>query len=322
MCRVIAVLFLMLSFRFASAQLAPGDSALGFISQLRIQGVSEIGELDLKKFEREMKQINWNQIPEVPAQDFNGKRRSAFYLTKNKQVFVADNLPLFSRVALDKLEMHESFGALGLGHHDLNYELTTALGILNDLKDQKTRKAMVSTYAKTLFRNLSSGGGVSVGGGGDLIAIVAKTRVLQLILKAPITPSKDFLVNYPKVVFEPFYKPEMQFVGMEYSLNNSSGQKQEVMKIYVPALKWESSEKYRNQITNEIADKILSLFMSHSQQTTVSVTPLFCAENHKITFPQAKDPAIRSMQTLRATIFAPCKDVMTIHGVTIRSPRW
>ena len=334
------VIFLLLSLFIVAessyAQQAIGTHASVVLNDLAKLGVQKVGELDLSMLQKEADEVRWEASSFQPPSKVAGSRRSAFYIPAEKKVIVTITGTQASVENLELLELHETLGVLG--YRDHTYAQSSALNILRKASSSFLRQKLVDTYGKTIFNkeNLKAAGGSSVGGGGDLTAIIIKNKVIDDVMKSNVTVDPDFYVQYPEINFEPFVNSRDQFVGIEYQFKlkdsdvdvisfrgSMAGQSyQELFTVHFPALKWVSA-KNQEQIVNEIKTKLLGLFPTYSEVPQAQIIPEGCRPDLKVIYPETDDSGIRIIQSLRSSVMLGCLDrSMIVSGLSVKSPSW
>lgn len=283
-----------------------GESSNALLQGLVNRGVTRIGDFDLKQFLTDKKQIQWGVTNENLPESLTGDRRSAYYLKQEKKVFVSSELPAFSKDSMADLELHESMGALG--YDDRAYALSSAIKLLSKTKEPQKLNQLLKVFGKEIFsktKNLKDSG-TSVGGGGDLIALVAKERSLSFLLTNRY-PTLDFLAAYPRINFEPNYQADAQELAIDYDYDRYyTGPKREIITIVVPALLWQKDEASRLAIIQEALDSVLSFFPAYPNSETITFTPIACKNGEKITFPKPRNGVYRQIQEFRGSMIFNC----------------
>ncbi len=329
----------LLSFIVAStsyAKVEVGIHATVVLNDLAKLGIKKVGELDLAQLQKDADEVQWEFSVYRPPQEVAGSRRSAFYVPDERKVIVSITGSPVSAESLELLELHETLGVLG--YRDHTYAQSSALNILRKAPSSSLRKNLVDTYGKTIFskENLMVAGGSSVGGGGDITAIIIKNRVIDEVMTSNITVDPDFYVQYPEINFEPFLDVTNQFVGIQYEFKLKDSNEddhsfrgsmagnsyQELFTVYFPALKWEST-KNQKQIVSEIKTKLLGLFPTYSESPKSQIIPEGCRHGMKVVYPKTEDSGIRIIQSLRSSVMLGCLNrSMIVSGLTVKSPSW
>lgn len=298
-----------------------GRSWLGLLGELESKGINKVGSLDLGNLRKQAQAIQWSSVSRNDAPPaFADGRRSAFFNSQKKQIFVSSEVTEKNPEMLSQLELHEVFGALK--YNDRNYNLSTSLNLLNQIQDPQVRAELLKSYEKNLFqdtRRFSSGSGTSVGGGGDVLALVIKNRVLHEILNEGRQVSMDFLLSYPEIAFEPFYESDQQFVALRYEgwrkkfgtppipgVRIGKDGLQELIAFHFPAIDWAKKPWRRDAIVAEIKDKITQLFPAYLDSVMVRYTPQWCSERRQFSFAQTRDSRMAFVQEIRAAIRNSC----------------
>lgn len=289
------------------------------------QGITQIGDFDVVRFQNEAQKIRWKLYSSQNPPRFAHGRRSAYYLSSSQEVFISDQIPRHMGDSMVLLELHEAMGALG--YKDQDYSLSVGLQLLSQMPQTRTRDFVLKELGKNLFKgsqiNSSAkvgGSGSSVGGGGDIIPLTIKYEVLQHLVEKGKTVTKEFLIEFPKIAFEPLYDKREQFVGLLYKADPALKRSldHEKITIYVPVFKWQKGSKSRRQVTNEIIDHVTSLFPAYPGTPKNKVSPLNCHTKETVYFPVAKTSEIAFMQQIRAAILLNCEGSLQI--TELRSP--
>jgi hypothetical protein len=251
--------------------------------------------------------------PDAPSSLITGSRSSAHYDWLKKQVFLSQNLPSEALPSLSQLEMHELLGALHYNDH--TYAISTALEVINQAKTSAELAQAEKGYESTIFaKNFlvadDFDGGSSVQGGGDLRTLFIKMEVLHAIVDRAgglSQLSSDFLLQYPKIDFEPITNKEAEDVVLDYRLKSSDGHSAEQFAVFVPLHRWQREGATRATLLQEIERKVLEIFPAKRGVGTnlMEVKP-FCAGGASITFPATTDPQVRSLQIERAALLSGC----------------
>jgi hypothetical protein len=316
-----------------------GASGAGLIAELReTKGIERVGDFDLKVFEDQLKDLKWKTFSSKdPRPSFAEGRRSAYFRSDLNTVFVATDVPASAAEAVTTLELHEALGALK--YNDRNYSMSSALNLLNKIKKSDDRQALAKDLGKTVFSKtdmLSSGSGTSVGGGGDLIALFVKSRVLSEFMKNRRDLSWDFLRLYPEIGFEPNYKRSQQFVALRYQARPANPESfgmeplpgvrrdskrgtQELISVYVPALKWQKSAAERKAIIKKISGYLADLFPITNRETLDAVNGLGCFRGETFRFPKARSVQTQMILQSRAALLTGCDPSFVISSLRIPS---
>lgn len=277
------------------------------------QGVTEIGDFNLSRFYRQASGIQWSRFKgKINPSAFEG-RRSAYFLTEGKKVYVSNELPSTVSEAYSLLELHEALGATG--YDDENYSLSTGLHLLSKMPDGNFRDEILRSFDRDLFQSSTgSGSGTSVGGGGDLTAISVKYAVLQAILKRYSKVNVSFLVTFPKIAFEPFYEKNQQFVALRYQADS----KNELISVYVPALTWNKSPGKRRAIIEDLIVKVTDIFPAVPGVKMYKVSAMSCANGKTVLFPKSNSTQTQLIQAFRADFITGCETILQYRD--IRAP--
>ena len=304
----ILLIFSSLPLQAGGPQLGDGSSAL--IQGLLDKGITKIGDFDVAQFLADKRKIQWALTNKALPADLTGGRKSAYYLSTEKKVFVAATLPDYTYDSLSELELHEALGALG--YMDRTYMFSSSLKVLSEVKDPAQLKALIKTYGKEIFNKASlRDSGTSVGGGGDVIALTAKQQTLTTLIHQRM-PTLDFLRAYPQINFEPNYEKDQQEVAIDYRVEVIGNQYRELITLFVPALLWQQDEASREAIVNEMLDYVLSVFPAYPNSETVTYVPSGCSANTKVTFPKALNGIMKQIQEMRGSILHGCGAVMSM----------
>jgi hypothetical protein len=284
------------------------------------QGVTQIGDFDLREFQEKAHKIRWATFSGTSDLnlDLVGNRRSAFFKTKTMEVRVSDHLPTGLKESLPLLELHEALGATG--YNDQNYSLSTALQFLSQLPKDSRRNQIIYSYDKEIFGNAhmnssgDQGSGTSVGGGGDLTAIAVKYAVLKSVVKKYRNVSIAFLSQYPLIGFEPFYEKNQQFVALRYHTRPGY----ELISVYVPALTWNRQASKRSALVNEVLGMITEIFPVGPNVPLSKVASLSCGVGPVGLFPKATLATTLVIQSARVNFLTGCEKMMA--DIEVRSP--
>jgi hypothetical protein len=224
-------------------------------------------------------------------------------------------IPRDALESLADLELHEALGTLG--YEDNQYALSTSLRVLAETESAETREKLKKTLEKGVFseKNLRNqhDGGSSVGGGGDIRALIIKNQVLAEILKENRKVSMDFLTNYPLINFEAIYSDQMDYVSLQYayrshaalanvgSMNRvpfSKDGTQELFTVFVPVAYWSKGAKQRKILMKELKRKVTGLFpvSDKPKMRTFKI----CQGSQKVTVPASRDQEVVNIQAVRA----------------------
>lgn len=161
------------------------------IPQLLIQqNKTKIGDLNIVQLKDEMKQVRWVENGGVFFAGSGETRTGAVYFVEEKKVIVNTlRAPYEPLRTMPVAALHEALGALG--YIDENYEISMVLA-MNALTSEEQElifsKKFVDKQSSRLVglkrrttdaKYKSSGGGTSVGGGGDGVAVQAKMYALM-----------------------------------------------------------------------------------------------------------------------------------------------
>lgn len=316
----------------------PGSAGAGLIAELRAKGLERIGDFDLREFQKQQRELRWKikESPEECARFATG-RRTACYRRDLQAVFISPEIPASAQEALPTLENHESLGAAG--YNDRNYAMSSALSTLNQMRSEKDREKLAEDLGTTIFDKdemFSSGTGTSVGGGGDLIALVTKTRVLEEFMKRQKDLSWDFLRRFPEIGFEPLYLRSQQFVALRYQARPAAPERfglqalpgvrvdrrhgtQELISVYVPALLWQKGPEQRRAIVEEIIGYLADLFPVTDRELLRPIEGLGCIGGQNLEFPRARSAHTALVQRSRAALLTGCDPSSVIHDIKIPS---
>jgi hypothetical protein len=313
-----------------SAPLAQADSQRvqswpNIIHQLQGRGISRIGDLDLAQFMREAQgrtgagEIQWSQTSEEIPSVMAGERSSAYNISCAKTVVISKTIPLEFEYSRAALELHEVFGALC--YDDSNYNLITVLELLAKLDDTRALERFIKLYSRTIFRqkNIHLAGGSSVGRGGDIDSIVIKNLIFHKILSSAKSVSDEFMVEYPRINFEPSHRTDVDFVVLDYQYrsiqltkdigNIRGGVKrdayQDLITVSFPVHRWKNAST-RASLLEEILKKITELIPVSVSQKMMNFTPQGCPLNIKIAIPETLDNSVLDIQNLRKSIARGC----------------
>lgn len=198
--RIWALIIGLLLFQLASAQ--PSTYLKHFASQAAVipaellrQNKTKIGELDIVQLSEEMKQVQWFENQGSFLAGSGESRFGAMYFVKEKKIIINSARAQYEPShTMPVAALHEALGALG--YLDENYEVSTTL-YLNSLssteqknifsvpfieKQNKKLKTLERRKSDAVYKN--SGGGTSVGGGGDGISV--QVKIYSLMFAQPI----------------------------------------------------------------------------------------------------------------------------------------
>lgn len=308
----------------AAAQTQVGESWPLIIDSLQRQGIKKVGDLDLAQFSAEAKsKIRWNYLKKETPSIISGGRTSAVYIydpsSDTQGVYLNPKLPKEVAPYMPDLELHEALGALG--YEDQQYNLSSGLRLLLDAENPEDRKKILKSFSKGLFKeeNLRIEGGSSVGGGGDIRALLIKKEVLADIIKEEGQVTLDFLTAYPGINFEPIASNQVNYVALHYEFRNAGSIKamgpmprvaitngyQELISVYVPMHAWEKSAAEKKRIQKEIREKIVGLFPASPKRKAVRLLPI-CNGTQKMRFPHSNDSDVVYLQYNRGSALKNC----------------
>ena len=157
---------------------------------LRNRGMSQLGAIHLDQLIEELTKVEWSVFNLGFISASGGKRTTAMYLVKSKQVFVTELawqwvLPQFQPL----MALHEGLGASG--YDDENYQISTTLFYLAQIPAAEADEIMKAGPFLEILQSvvrrtkepkylLASGGATGVGGGGDYLGAEAKVMLLFL----------------------------------------------------------------------------------------------------------------------------------------------
>lgn len=352
----------------------PGSTVPQTLQELQAQGISQVGDLNLQELEQQSQQVQWHTtetlnpptassaaesgpafqvgldasgkiviVPQPPVANEADKpeRRSAFYQTSIHSVTVLAELPPGTEAMKPQLELHEDLGALG--YNDKHYALSTALMTLKRTQDPQLRQDLLKSFGDHLFNqsSLRSSGGSSVGGGGDIWAIIVKNRVLQNITNSHYRVLPEFYEKFPEIGFEPFYDQAHQFVGTEYELRlplgvnrqgdiegtDRSHSFEELITIHFPVLLWTQSTQQQEKIIQQISQILLSIFPISEGESTKVMTPMGCPASVQVMYPTLTAPGTELIRQERSSLLNNCDrstlgQLMPTGSLFIRTPSW
>jgi hypothetical protein len=343
------------------------------LQNLQASGVTKIGDLDLRQVSKAATKVQIKTVDQLPVDagpgrrthnwavnglDAQGKpilvdlgftteegpqateRRSAHYDVAKKSVQIVGDLSAEAAAQTPQLKLHETLGALG--YNDKQYGLSTALKILDDTKDPAARRQLLDAYGKTLFQkqNLRSSGGSSVGGGGDVLALTVKHEVLKSLQATGRKLRSDFLIQYPSIGFEPSYKTDKQFVGLDYEMRLRAGvwhqgdlegvrrdqSLQELVSIHIPALTWSQNPAGRAAMVEEITALILGIFPAFEDTVYKNESMVRgCPASVKVREPVGSDPRTAIIAFQRTDLLYNCsgqadEGLVDLGGFSARIP--
>lgn len=242
----------------------------------------------------EFRTVAWYEFADgLERPNFTGERRSAFYLREPKEVHVAQSLSRVSDDELALIGLHEGLGALG--YDDRNYQISGSLWFLkgekrpdaiNWFRDTIAFVAVKRKDPPSLLVAFGEGGsGTSVGGGGDLTAILVKYRVLRRILIDVGADTSSFLWLL-QADFEPDYNGSVVKYGITQDLN---------VKVTIPDLAWlQMSSAAQNAWIQDINDHVLAVLSSYSGQPMLYFGD--CKDIGSISLPQKFAPAAAELR--------------------------
>jgi hypothetical protein len=234
---------------------------------------------------------------------------------------------------MPELETHERLGVLGF--KDQHYNLTSSMSLLCDTQNPDDRKKMLKSFGNGLFKkeNLREEGGSSVGGGGDIRALLIKKQILAEIIKTEGQVTLDFLTAYQGINFEPIASDEINYVALHYEYRNAFSIErlgplprvplingyQEIISIWVPMHAWESSASEKKRINKDIREKILGLFPASPKKKAVRMIPL-CNGKYKMPFPYSNDSDVVYLQYSRGRAIKNCDTIDGQQSMSITTP--
>jgi hypothetical protein len=284
-----------------------GTHWLTLIQSLESLGVRKIGSFDLATFKRQAMQIPFLSADEAPPSVLAGSRRSAYYVTQAKRIYVLPNQAEADRSALPQLELHELLGVLGYG--DADTSKSTALVAIEQTRDVTEREQLIAQYGRSLFtkRPTQMAGGFSVGGGGDLSMIRLKSEVLRYARENyPGSVTSDFFRKFPSVNFEPLRNGNR--VALNYKYDLRSGRYVESFAVFVP-----TGRADQNELIREVATKLLSIFPIQSGAGR-TYSPEGCRTGATVRFPEPSDDDVAYIQQNRATAILGCSGIENLTG--------
>lgn len=318
---VFVIAFVILSFGICSAN--PGDSVREVIKRLHAKGIYQIGDFDTHTFLKQLDNVKWKTVKSLPPNSIAGTRRSAYFIKPNKTIYLTEDLS----VGAELLKLHEALGVLG--YNDEKYALSASIQILLNVDGDDLPKLLQQQYGKTYFKkdSLFQTGGSSVGGGGDGEALVLKMEILDEILLTETYVDRQFLLDYPQVVFEPIGdKKSDKFNGIfEYKIkviNNAANYGmiegvrrdrffQEAITIYYPEMDRSTPEgKSLFEYTKaKVKEMILGIYPLNEAEGTVSMTPKEClagSNKSDIKYRKTESKNLMAIQLIRSMTILEC----------------
>lgn len=288
-----------------------GTHWLTLIQSLESMGVRRVGSFDLAKFKSQALRVPFISSEEAPPSLLAGSRRSAYYVTQSKRIYIMPNQPEADRAALPQLELHELLGVLGYG--DADTSKSTALVAIEQTRNASEREQLVEQYGRTLFtkRPTQLAGGFSVGGGGDLSMIRLKSEVLRYArANNDGSVDSDFFRKFPSVNFEPLRSGDR--VALNYKFDVRRGRYSESFAVYIP-----TGRADQNALIHEVATKLLSIFPIQGGAGR-TYAPDVCRRGESIRFPEPADEDVAYIQRTRARVILNCMGIenMTDGAVT------
>jgi hypothetical protein len=287
-----------------------GTHWLTLIQSLESMGVRKVGSFDLAKFKNQALRIPFISSDEAPPSLLAGSRRTAYYITQAKRIYIMPNQSEADRAALPQLELHELLGVLGYG--DADTSKSTALVAIEQTRSAAERNELIAQYGASLFskRPTQLAGGFSVGGGGDLSMIRLKSEVLRYVRETTGgAVSSDFFRKFPSINFEPLSDGRGVALNHKFSLRGRGYS--ESFSVYVPTSRLNESE--RGAIIQEVAVKLLSIFPMQTGNGRV-YSPDVCRNGESIQFPEPADSDVAFIQRNRARIILGCTGVENLTG--------
>jgi len=165
--------------------------AISIPSQILNTGTPTLGSLDLANLINKFKKLRWKLNHQGYLAGSSEQRIFAVYLVKEKTIFVNEQaLPLVPRDFLSVIALHEALGATG--YFDENYEISLALYFASPQAEKFFGRKLTHEISQALSHSPpsiqkrsgealyahASGGGSSVGGGGDGTALFIKITIL------------------------------------------------------------------------------------------------------------------------------------------------
>ena len=310
------------------------------VDALQSRGIEKVGDLDLTTFRRYANSNVWASLEGAPASVQSGSRQSAFYVWKEKHVFVSKQLPKEAMHSLPQLELHEALGAIGdIDDHD--YSCSIGLVTLSELKSNSQRDRLRKIFTSQLCRKttidvfsvptLVAEGGTSISGGGDLMSLYLKTQVLNLLLAqagGDQSVNEAFLSAYPNIDFEPLKGTggasgvEAVRIKYQYTVERNNHGSHEGFSVFVPVSLWKKGSKTQRSLIRQVAREISELFPAQSGTAMRTFQPSDCpSANQAVTFPITQDSAVAQIQDFRGGIILGCrKFVNGFNGISIVAP--
>ena len=303
----------------ARAALSVEEASLSWrqiITELQAKGINQVGEFNLTQFVRESESVSWQKNENFPPEEITGNRRSAYYDPKNKKVYMSEVPQSFLEKQVPLLSLHETLGALG--YDDINYSLSTALSLLNQMNDPAERKFFAETYGRSLFnaKSFKVAGTSSVSGGGDLFALHMKSEVLESLMKEPENFGPDLREAFPEIAFEPIYSRAAKSFVIRYAIKSAKSIKeygawmgvrrdrnyQDVLRIFVPLGRWQESKAERLMMIEEIKNRLLDIYPPMPKGFFLTKMPKTCSALKQYTMMNDTGFTVGlSMITLRST---------------------
>ncbi len=304
---------------------AHGSHWVSIIDDLKKSGITHIGDFQLGVFRVSAGEIQWRSIQGDPGSVLSGSRKTAYYLWRQKQVYINDSLPSEALASVPQLELHEALGATG--YNDRDYALSTAITTLSKMADSKLRRQLVDDFGHSLFQEVAmSDGGSSVTGGGDLSTLYAKVQVLKLIMGGEqnrYSATREFLRVFPSIGFEPVETGKISEVVIQYEYLGHSGREgsRERFSVFLPMKRWRKSVAERESIVREIARKVLEIFPGYRGEAMSSFTPSYCSPSvKKVSYPVTLDLAVRNIQNFRGALQLGCRNEILGQDFAIIAP--
>ena len=284
------------------AQADLGTNWPAIITPLIDSHVTQIGNVSITQLQSDLSTIEWTEG--APNLEEGGSRQSATFTCGDARVKISPQL--VPPEVLPHLEVHEGMGRACIDDHD--YALSTALQIIASLPDSPLRRELIKKYATTLFRRplllaKKKRGGTGVSGGGDGPSLAMKDTVLRQIMgdaQNSKSATADFLVEYPKINFEPLTR--LNVVRVRYRLVAATGA--ESIGIDIPMQRWNAD---RAGLIRETTAKVVQLFPAYGAAKTRTFIPRECGPNGPtVTYPDGNDPEVDEIQDARAALRAGC----------------
>jgi hypothetical protein len=309
----------------ANAQVPVRERCTTIVNSLLDQGINKVGELDLNQLKEETKNLTWKESLKPPPEKVNGQyisayRSSAYYSVPDKTITVTKSHSKETSTSRDLLELHECLGALGYREDSGN--LSSAIDLINRAVDPGIQKRLVELFGKKIFskdnlKESKSGGGTSVGGGGDINGLMMKRFVLDKILSMTPSVSGEFLINFVQIAFEPDNKNKFtprypigfvytilpDYKSAHYQLLGSLEdlRDQEGLSVVFSKTAW-NSQTSREKMIGLIAKKILDFYPS--QETEFLTTETLILEGCPLTEISYKKTTDSKMRLLHQQIEA------------------